>query len=161
MQPREVEFNEEDYEYSPYPMTERVARWSKGNIDSSAGVVSVGVHSELNPDGNDRGDQLAVLLDEFVELSTGERVSIRWDRGFTVSHSMEPRLSKRHLLEHIDMSLLPDEADVEDRGESRPWCEYSRRLGELGLHVDADVLRVLPYSTEIESALAAKLRGSS
>lgn len=97
--------------------------------------------------------KLSIKVDEFVELADGTRLSIRWDRGVTISCPEGDSLSEAEARQNIEMGLLPDEGEVEDDGKKRSWHEYSHLLAAMGLITSPDELKSLPLRTELSSDL--------
>lgn len=155
--------NEDELRYTTVgnPQT-RAARWPAQSVDPSLRVVAIGAwcskrcaHEPLP-----ERDYLSIQIDEFVELSDGTRVSIRWDRGVTVSWDSEnadEHVSKQEVLMHMDGGLLPDEGDAADEGQTRSWFEYARLLTEMGIATTREELKSLPYVTEFSPALQSSL----
>lgn len=99
----------------------------------------------------DRG-YVSIGVDEFVEFASGRRLSMRWDRGATLSSSVPApgldTMSPSQLDSLLDGALLPDEGETEDQGERRSWHEYSLLLEGRGVRISAAALKALPYLRE-------------
>lgn len=156
----------DDVTYMPIDVEEQLPKWPAGPIDSAAVITAVGAWCDTGFNGQTKPGRcyFPVRIDEFVEMSNGVRISIRWDRGITVSWEAEDGntdgLSAPELLSHLEGGLLPDEGELEDGGELRSWHEYSLRLHALGIPVAAEQLRQLPYLTEFSSDLSGLLTSS-
>lgn len=156
----------EDMTYMPFGYDERHPKWPAGPIDSAAVITAVGAWCDTGSNYQTRPGRryFPVEIDEFVEMSDGTRISIRLDRGITVSWEAEDGnadgLSAPELLSHLEGGLLPDEGEIDDGGELRSWHEYSLRLHALGISVTAEQLRQLPYLTEFSSDLSGLLTSS-
>lgn len=144
--------------YGPSGNEPRSATWVKKSGNPGA-VVAVGARCALRAaERRARSSgKLAVEVEEFVELDDGSRMSIRWDRGFTVSLNGSGRLSELELLEHLEGALLPDEGEAEDQGERRSWHEYALLLAAQGISATARELKGLPYRTELSAELRDQL----
>lgn len=140
----------------------RAARWPAQSVNLSARVVAVGAWCSNRSAHEPRPERnyLSIQIDEFAELSDGTRVSIRWDRGVTVSWDSEnanEHLSGQEVFIHLEGGLLPDEGEAADEGQTRSWHEYARLLTEMGVAATADELKSLPYFTEFSPELQASL----
>lgn len=140
----------------------RAAQWPVQSVDPSARVVAVGAWCSKRSTGEPRPEHnyLSIQIDEFAELSDGTRVSLRWDRGVTVSwdnESANEPVSEQEVLMHLEGGLLPDEGEVADEGQARSWHDYARLLTEMGIEATVDELKSLPYFTEFSPELQSSL----
>lgn len=158
-----IDMNFDDVTYMPFGYDERHPKWPAGPIDSAAVITAVGAWCDTGSNHQTRTGRryFPVEIDEFVEMSDGTRISIRWDRGITVAWDAEGDndvgLSEQELLSHLEGGLLPDEGETEDVGALRSWHEYSLLLRALGVSVNAEQLRQLPYLTEYSPELSRLL----
>lgn len=146
--------------FEPIEETTSEGLWPATRPLTGATVVGVGARCYLREDPASVSGMsyLSIGVDEFVDLSTGRRLSMRWDRGATLSwdktvSSTPP--SAETLTKLADGALLPDEGEVEDAGESRSWHEYADLLQVHGLIVAPDFLKGLPYVLEFSADLRA------
>lgn len=152
--------------FMPFDVEKQLPKWPAAKIELAPVVTAVGAWCDTGfSDGAKTGRTcFPVRIDEFVEMSNGVRISVRWDRGVTVSWFPEgdkdDGLSEADLLTHLEGGLLPDEGETEDVGELRSWHEYALRLHALGVLVTAEQLRALPYLTEFSSDLSRRLTTS-
>lgn len=147
--------NTPEFSYEPIGLPIRGPIWPAPEAARSQLIVAVGawcVPGETPGDAEGRA-KLSIKIDEFVELSDGTRLSIRWDRGVTISYPEGDSLSETEARHNIEMGLLPDEGEVEDDGEKRSWHEYSDLLMTIGLTASTDELKVLPLHTELSPEL--------
>lgn len=140
----------------------RAARWPAQSVDPRARVVAVGAWCSTRSPHKPLPEReyLSIQIDEFAELSDGTRVSLRWDRGVTVSwdnESANEPVSEQEVLMHLEGGLLPDEGEVADEGQARSWHDYARLLTEMGIAATADELKSLPYFTEFSPELQSSL----
>lgn len=147
-----------DAGFSSIPMEPPNNTYDDNTIFSAdVDVVSLGVRAHL--DLVTRGS-LSCSLEEFARLSNGVTVTLRNDRGVGVS--LDPRdatgkLTKRELLQNMDLALLPDEGNSYDAGERLPWHEFADLLSERGIKSTPHLLRTLPYERELSPALQQNL----
>lgn len=92
----------------------RTARWPVQSVVPGARVVAVGAWwtKRCAHEPRPERDYLSIQIDEFAELSDGTRISIRWNRGVTVSWDSEKAnedVSEQEVLMHLEGGLLPDE----------------------------------------------------
>lgn len=124
--------------------------WPAQHIDPEAEDTAVGAWCSIGQQSQMRPGRkyCPVRMDEFVEISNGVRVSVRWDRGVTVSWDAEngeaDGLSERELLDRLEGALLPGEGEAEDVGALRSGHEYASMFQALGVPVAVEQLRQLP-----------------
>ena len=144
-----------DFSYPPIDLPIREAIWAAPSPVPQQPIAAVGAWcfpGEASDDGEDRS-MLTINADEFVELADGSRLSLRWDRGVTISWHNEDSLTESEARHNIKTALLPDEGEVEDDGEERSWHEYSRLLAAMGLTASPGALKALPLLTKFSPAL--------
>lgn len=146
--------------FGPIGTSETPGRWNSTPCGASERPKAVGAWCEaLVPDSSRRGrSYLRVAVDEFVEFASGERLTLRTDRGFTVSWEGPDDVSYDEFLHHLDLTLLPDEGEQEPEESRRSWGEYARALAAHGISVSPAELATLPYLTEVSPGLAERLR---
>jgi len=110
------------------------------------------------------GNLLSFLVDEFVELDTGETVLLyRGDRGFSTEifgsdSGIEVSLEEIVLRDAL-MAVLPDEMDL-DAGEAHAWRALSARAQARGAMVAPEDLRQLPYVMKLTERARAAVMGA-
>ena len=153
----------EDTAFMPIGDDEQLPKWPSDTGGSSSVVTAVGAWCDVERNGEMQAGRryFPVRIDEFDEMSNGVRISIRWDRGVTVSWGRDDGgdegLPEEELLGHLACGLLPDEGETEDAGELRSWHEYALLLRARGIAATAKFLRDLPYLTELSSGLSSLL----
>lgn len=151
--------NTPEFSYEPIDLPIRGPVWTAPESVSQQPIVAVGAWctpGETPGAAEDRA-KLSIKIDEFIELADGTRLSIRWDRGVTISYPEGDSLSKTEAHQNIEIGLLPDEGEVEDEGEKRSWHEYSHLLATIGLTASPDDLKALPLQTELSPDLGELL----
>ncbi|GAA4377521.1 hypothetical protein GCM10023166_29650 [Paeniglutamicibacter cryotolerans] len=113
-----VDFEDINFEVTSFAAIGKrmqLPQWLAEHIDPAAVVTSVGAWCSIGPHRQMRPERkyFPVRIDEFVDMSNGERVSVRWDRGVTVSWDAivdeDAGRSEAELLFHPERGLLPDE----------------------------------------------------
>lgn len=130
--------------------------------DNSVAVRGLGVLCHLVRRGN---DSLSINLEEFAELSDGNVITIRNERGYSSGWrggAMPQRFARDSVVFSAGMALLPDEAEDEFQmtdgdytGERIPWSSLAELLAHRGIHTTPEALKALPYVFEFTPELEA------
>ncbi|MDR0960045.1 MAG: hypothetical protein LBM23_06810 [Propionibacteriaceae bacterium] len=131
-------------------------------------VVGIGVICDIMPPDPERPFQYHVSFYEFVDLASGKRVIIQNDRGVSMggvwanpdgtSGRYRPLVTEDTVRQDADGALQPDEGDVEDAGEKRPWHWLSELAARQGISVTPERLKSLDYQYEHTNELQARIR---
>ena len=119
-----------------------------GMLDGSAvDVVGLGALCGPRPPyAEDDARTRRFWVGEFVLLSTGRRVILHNERGFTIAARgpvVELTLSRADISRQVLNVVLPDD---DESGEAHPWSWLADLARRRGLDVSAADLRALPYT---------------